>query len=83
MKDNPCVRFYCIGFDGKPVYKQKLSFDTDVEAIAYAKKMNQINVDKLIRKLIAYKCPKCHKWHVGRTFATLSEKEREKIRNGK
>lgn len=42
-----------------------------------AKKMNKLNADHLIRKLIAYKCPKCLKWHVGRTYATLSDKARE------
>ena len=81
MKDNPCVKFAYIGADGQPVYKNKLRFDTDVEAIAYAKKMNKLNADHLIRKLIAYKCPKCLKWHVGRTYATLSDKEKKKKKN--
>lgn len=82
MKDNPCVKFAYIDKDGQPVYKNKLCFDTDVEAIAYAKKMNKHNVNHLVRKLIAYKCPKCLKWHVGRTSVMLSDKEREKIKNG-
>lgn len=82
MKDNPCVRFAYFGSDGEPVYKNKKAFDTDKEAIAYAKEMNKRNIDKIIRKLVAYKCDKCHKWHVGRTYATLSEKERMKIKNG-
>lgn len=61
--------------------KTKKVFNTDKEAIAYAKKMNKRNIDKIIRKLVAYKCDKCHKWHVGRTYAVLSDKERMKIKN--
>lgn len=34
MKDNPCVKFAYIDKDGQPVYKNKLCFDTDVEADA-------------------------------------------------
>ena len=37
MKDNPCIRFSHIGVDGQLVYKPKKVFDTDKEAIAYAK----------------------------------------------
>lgn len=81
MKDNPCIRFAYFGSDGEPVYKNKKVFNTDKEAIAYAKKMNKRNIDKIIHKLVAYKCDKCHKWHVGRTYAVLSDKERMKIKN--
>lgn len=82
MKDNPCVKFAYYGSDGEPIYKNKKAFKTDSEAIAYAKEMNKRNIDKIIRKLVAYKCDKCHMWHVGRSYATLSEKERLKIKNG-
>lgn len=81
MKDNPCIRFAYIGNDGEAVYKPKKSFETDNEAIEYAKYMNKKNIDKIIHKLVAYKCTKCGKWHVGRSLAELSDKNRVKILN--
>lgn len=83
MKENPCIRFSHIGEDGSPVYKEKICFNSDKEAIEFAKKMNKMNATHMIHKLIAYKCPKCCKWHVGRSMTQLSEKNRIKIINGK
>ena len=79
MKENPCIRFSHIGPDGGPVYKPKKVFDTDKEAIEYAKMVNRMNADHMIHKQIAYKCPKCGKWHIGRSTTILSEKNREKL----
>lgn len=81
MKDNPCVRFDHIDLDGNKVYKPKKCFETDVEAIAYCKQMNKRWIDKFIHKLVAYKCYKCGKWHVGRSSAPLTEKKIKKIKN--
>ncbi len=50
MKDNPCIRFSHIGVDGQPVYKPKKVFDTDKEAIAYAKMVNVMNASHMIHK---------------------------------
>lgn len=79
MKNNSCLRFSHIDTNGNPVYKSKRVFDTDKDAIVYAKKVNVMNADHLIHKLVAYKCPNCGKWHIGRTTTLLSEKNREKL----
>ncbi len=79
MKGNPCLRFSHIDTNGNPVYKSKKAFDTDKDAIAYAKMVNSMNADHLIHKLVAYKCSECGKWHIGRTTTLLSEKNREKL----
>lgn len=49
----------CIGRSGIP----KKSFQTDVDAINAAKKINQSNPD-LDTKLVAYKCTQCQKYHL-------------------
>lgn len=81
MKDNPCATLSYVGSDGKVVYKQKKAFDTDVEAIEACKVMNKKYIDKLIHKLVPYKCPKCQKWHIGKNRAPLTEKKISKIKN--
>ena len=79
MKENPCIRFSHLGPAGEKVYKPKKVFDTDKEAIEYAKMVNKMNADHMIHKQVAYKCPKCGKWHIGRSTTILSEKNREKL----
>ena len=39
MKNNSCLRFSHIDTNGNPVYKSKRVFDTDKDAIVYAKKV--------------------------------------------
>lgn len=82
MKDNPCVKFAFYNGSEK-VYKPKKRFETEAEAIENAKKMNKkyIDMDKLIYKLVAYKCYKCGGWHIGRNNKPISEKNRLKIKN--
>lgn len=55
--------------------KEKISYETDKEAIEQARLMNCR--PETIRKVVAYKCPVCQKWHVGRSGRTLNEKDRE------
>ena len=60
------------------VYKPKKKFETLELAIAAAKKIN--SKDKTITKLVAYKCNKCFKFHIGRNGKELTEKERNKFK---
>lgn len=46
------------------VYKIKKSFDTLDEAIDIAKLIN--SKDQTIINVVAYKCSKCFKYHIGR-----------------
>ena len=64
MKD-PCKRFSYIDSDGKPVYKDKVKYNTKKEARDRADVMNRDN--RVIHQLSVYLCPKCHKWHIGRS----------------
>lgn len=82
MKDNPCVKFAYYNGTEK-VYKPKKRFETEAEAIENAKIVNKklIDMDKLIYKLVAYKCTKCGGWHIGRNNKPISEKNRLKIKN--
>lgn len=75
MKNDPCKKFGYLDNDGNPVYIQKKAYDTDKEAIEVARIMNCNNSQ--IHKAVAYKCPKCGKWHVGRNKSVLSEKDKK------
>jgi hypothetical protein len=61
-----------------PRFKPKLKFETLDLAIAEAKKVNSLN--HIIHKVVAYKCTKCQKYHIGRSGKTLTEKERIKFK---
>ena len=54
----------------------KRSYATDAEAISVAALMN--SSCRQVRKAVAYKCPVCHMWHVGRSRRTLTDDERER-----
>ena len=64
MKD-PCKRFAYLDKDGNPVYKDKVKYNTKAEAKQRADEMNRDN--RVIHQLSVYLCPKCHKWHIGRS----------------
>lgn len=61
-----------------PILKPKLKFETLDLAIKYAKKINSL--DHIIHKVVAYKCKKCHKYHIGRNGKELTDKERIKFK---
>ena len=63
---------------GKPVYKLKHRFNKLDDAIGAAKIIN--SWDKTIRKVVAYKCTICFKYHVGRNGKELKEKDRTKYK---
>ncbi len=75
MKDNPCLKFGYLDNEGNPVYIPKKAYDTDKEAIEVARMMNCKH--KQIHKAVAYKCPKCGKWHVGRNTSILTDKDKK------
>lgn len=62
----------------EPIFKPKLKFDTLDLAIEYAKKVNSL--DHIIHKVVAYKCTKCYKYHIGRNGKELKDKERIKFK---
>lgn len=62
--------------NGQLIEKEKIAYETDKEAIETARHMNLRK--ETIRKVVAYKCPVCLKWHVGRSFRTLTDKDRDK-----
>ena len=64
--------------DGKVFTKEKIGYSSDKEAIEMARVMNCR--EDTIHKLVAYKCPVCQKWHIGRSRKVLTEKEREHYR---
>lgn len=61
-------------FNGELVKKK--SYDTEDDAL-YAARLLNSSKDK-IWKMVAYKCDKCGKWHVGSTHKRLTDEERER-----
>jgi len=70
-----CMTLYYYDKDGNRHEKPKKSYETDKEAIYQARILNSLPTT--IHKLVAYKCPSCLKWHIGRTKKELTDKERE------
>lgn len=66
---------------GNPVYMKKVAYETDKEAIEAARKMN--TNPRQIHKAVAYKCPLCFKWHVGRNHTVLTDKDKAKYKRKK
>ena len=62
---------------GNSFYKEKQKFMTLDSAIETAKLINSKEDSKF--KLVAYKCPKCHQYHIGKNGNVLKEKEKEKF----
>ncbi len=52
-------KYSCISKNGNP----KSRWDTSEEVIAKAKYLNEKNHEKNT-KLVGYKCPNCHKYHL-------------------
>ena len=65
---------YKIGPNG--VLEEKKSFDTEQEALKMARFLN--TKENIIHKMVAYKCVKCGKWHVGSNNTVLTDEERKK-----
>lgn len=67
---------YKIGINGE--YEEKKSYETEKEALKVARFLN--TRENIIHKMVAYKCVKCGKWHVGSNNTVLDEEERKKYK---
>ena len=79
MNENSHYTIYAYDALGKPLYKAKKGFLTEIEAVL---RCFQINLaPHSIHKVVAYKCDKCGKWHIGHhKNITLTDAERQKIK---
>jgi len=59
---------------GKMVPKK--NFETEMDVLTIARWLNC--QPHIIHKMIAYKCSKCNKWHIGRSNIVLTNEDREK-----
>lgn len=57
--------------------KPKKKFNTLDDAIAHCKRMNIL--PNRINKIVSYKCPVCHMFHVGRNGKPLTKKYVDKL----
>jgi predicted RNA-binding Zn-ribbon protein involved in translation (DUF1610 family) len=73
-----CKTFSHINEHGTKTYKYKHKFNTLDDAIAECKKLNA--KPNQLTKLVSYKCPECHKYHIGRNGKPVTEKYRGKTR---
>lgn len=73
-----CTTFKYIDAQGNRVEKPKQQFETEAEALEKAFYLNAYGSS--IRKLSAYKCWTCGKWHIGRTPHVLTKEDREKYK---
>ena len=78
---NPCEKL--VGYDlyDNPIFVPKQVYETDKEAIEAARVMNL--KPGRTHKCVAYKCPKCHKWHIGRNGNLLTEKSLKQYSKGR
>jgi 3-phosphoglycerate kinase len=60
-----------------PVYKKKVKYPTHDKAVEAAKRINM--KPQQIKKVITYKCPVCHTYHIGRSKNDITPKYRNKL----
>lgn len=58
---------------------EKKKFTREEDAFEVCKKINSNS--KQIHKVVAYKCPNCRFYHIGKTNKELTNKDRKKIKN--
>ena len=74
-----CKTFFYINPETKePVYRPKIAYETEKEAIHAAMVVNV--QDKTIHKRQAYKCSYCHKYHIGRGQTVLTQDDKLKLK---
>lgn len=56
----------------------KQAYNSENEALNVARFLN--SKDNVIHKMVAYKCIKCNKWHIGSNGRELTNEDREKAR---
>lgn len=74
-----CKTFDRYDKDLNPIYRNKVTYDTQDEAIEVAKHMN--SRDHAIHKVVPYYCDECHKYHLGKNGKILKEKDKIKNKN--
>lgn len=62
--------------DGK--FVEKKGYDTEMDALTTARFIN--SQPNTIHKMVAYKCDKCGKWHIGSNNTVVTDEIREKNR---
>ena len=79
MNDNSHFTIYGYDANGKPLYKVKKGFITEIDALVRCFQLNL--APHSIHKAVAYKCNKCGKWHIGHhNNVVLTNTERQKIK---
>lgn len=62
---------------------EKKSFDSERDALRMARFLN--TKENVIHKMVAYKCSKCGKWHVGSNSTVLTDdirnQQKEKLKS--
>ena len=72
LKRNSRSHYKCINGELIP----KKSYETEQEALTVARFLN--SRENVIHKMVAYKCSKCNKWHIGSNGRLLTKEDREK-----
>jgi hypothetical protein len=62
--------------DGKMLPKK--GYDTEMDALTTARFLNSQPYS--IHKMVAYKCIKCDKWHIGSTDRVLTDEDRQEAK---
>lgn len=63
-------------FNGELV--EKKCYENEGEALHVARLLN--SSENKIWKMVAYKCDKCGKWHVGSSLKRLTDEDRERYK---
>lgn len=67
------VRSHYKVIDGKQFPKK--GYDTEMDALTTARFLN--SKPHVTHKMVAYKCIKCDKWHIGSTSRVLTDEDRK------
>ena len=54
----------------------KKAYETELDAVTMARFLN--SRENVIHKMVAYKCSKCNKWHIGNNGRFLTREDKEK-----
>lgn len=76
MADGIYRSHYKYGIGG--VKEEKRCFETEKDALLAAFKIN--SKPQTIHKVVAYKCAKCQKWHIGRNTTELTEEDKQEYK---
>ena len=74
VKRNYRSHYKCVNGELIP----KKTYETEQEALTMARFLNR--KENVIHKMVAYKCSKCGKWHIGNNGRILTREDREKYK---